>query len=119
MHQYNSLITLISLCILGIAVTAKNKTTILENPGLIGIYAIASLFMYALMYIWGYLFKPREKTGIRTTLAISSGANNIGLGVTITTVFFAGKVNVYLIIAQIMWVLVLIPVRQWLLRKQK
>ncbi|MBN1157808.1 MAG: hypothetical protein JXA61_00375 [Bacteroidales bacterium] len=119
MHRYNSLITLISLCVLGVTVTAKNKITILENPGLIGIYAIASLFMYALMYALGYLFPPREDHSIRRTLAISSGANNIGLGVTITTLFFAGKMNVYFIISQIMWVLILIPVRHWLLKERR
>ncbi|MBN2480391.1 MAG: hypothetical protein JXB19_01525 [Bacteroidales bacterium] len=119
MHQYNSLFTLICLCVLGITVTAKNKATILENPGLIGIYAVASLLMYGIMYLLGFLFMPKKDAGTRRTLAISSGANNIGLGVTIATLFFAGKVNVYLIVSQIMWVLVLIPVRHWLLKERK
>jgi BASS family bile acid:Na+ symporter len=118
MLEYNSLFTLVCLCVLGITVTAKNKSTILENPGLIGIYAVVSFLMYAVMYILGYMFIPKGDHGIRKTLAVSSGANNIGLGVTITTLFFAGKMNVYFIISQILWVLVLIPVRHWLLKKQ-
>ena len=69
------------------------------------------------MYLMGYLFIPKGDTAIRRTLSISSGANNMGLGVTITALYFTGKVNVFFIIAQIVWVLVLIPVRQWLLKK--
>lgn len=117
MLQYNSLFTLICLCVLGMTVTARNKTTILENPEMIGVYAVVSFMIYAAMYMLGYLFVPKGSTGIRKTLAVSSGANNIGLGVTLTTLFFAGQVNVFFIVAQIIWVLVLIPVRRWLLKK--
>ncbi len=117
MLQYNSLFTLICLCILGMTVTARNKTTILENPEMIGIYVVVSFIIYAVLYIMGFLFVPKSSTDTRKTLAVSSGANNIGLGVTLTTLFFAGQVNVFFIVAQIMWVLVLIPVRRWLLKK--
>lgn len=117
MLQYNSLFTLICLCILGMTVTARNKTTILENPEMIGVYVAVSFIIYAVLYILGYLFIPRGSTDIRKTLAVSSGANNIGLGVTLTALFFTGQVNVFFIVAQIIWVLVLIPVRRWLLKK--
>lgn len=117
MLSNNSLFTLIGLSVLGIVVVAKNKATIIENPGLIGIFTVASVLLYTLMYIFGYLFLPIGDPGFRRTFSISSGANNIGLGVTITALYFQGEVNVFFIIAQIMWVLILIPVRQWLLKK--
>lgn len=117
MLSNNSLFTLIGLSVLGIVVVAKNKATIIENPGLIGIFTVASVLLYTLMYIFGYLFLPIGDPGFRRTFSISSGANNIGLGVTITALYFQGEVNVFFIIAQIMWVLILIPVRKWLLKK--
>ena len=50
--------------------------------------------------------KPR-----RISYSVSSGANNIGLGVTLTTLFFPGEVNVFFIIAQLSWIFMLIPMR--------
>lgn len=117
MLHYNSVFTIICLSVLGIVVVAKNKSTIIENPGLIGIYTIAAFLLFAFMYIVGYLFVPKGDQRIRRTLSISSGANNMGLGVTITALYFTGEVNIFFIIAQIVWVLVLIPIRQWLLKK--
>lgn len=116
MLRYNSLITLIALSVLGLVVTAKNKETILQDPSLIGLYAIISILLYAFLYLLGYLLLPRNEPAIRRTLSISSGANNIGLGVTLTALYFVGKVNVFFIVSQVIWVLILIPVRHWLMK---
>jgi len=111
--KFNSLFTLVGLAIIFIVVTAKNKEEIIGQPGLIGIYAIASFLIYILMYSIGFMY-PSGRKDIRATFSISSGANNVGLGVTITTLFFPGNVNIFFIVSQITWVLILIPVRRWL-----
>ena len=116
MLRYNSPITLFALSVLGLVVTAKNKETILHNPALIGLYAIIALLLYGFMYLLGYLLLPKNEGAVRRTLSISSGANNIGLGVTLTALYFAGRINVFFIVSQVIWVLILIPVRHWLLK---
>jgi predicted Na+-dependent transporter len=118
MLNKNSLVTLISLSIMGAIVTAQNKETITGKPLLIGGYAVISMVMYLLMYFAGYYFMRGSDTYMRRTLSISSGANNIGLGVTITALYFTGSINIFFIVSQIVWTLILIPVRPWLLKRE-
>jgi bile acid:Na+ symporter, BASS family len=110
--RYNALFTLIGLSTIFIAVTAHNRPAILGNPDLVGWYAIIALVIYSAMYLSGYFLFPSQPASIRKTFSISSGANNIGLGVTITTLFFPGDMNIFFIVSQLAWVVVLIPLRK-------
>jgi bile acid:Na+ symporter, BASS family len=110
--RYNALFTLIGLSTIFIVATARNRPAILGNPELVGLYAVIALAVYSGMYLSGYFLFPSQPAAIRKTLSISSGANNIGLGVTITALFFPGEMNIFFIISQLAWVVVLIPLRK-------
>ncbi len=110
--RYNALFTLIGLSTIFIVATARNRPAILGNPELVGLYAIFALALYSGMYLSGYFLFPSQPAPIRKTLSISSGANNIGLGVTITALFFPGEMNIFFIVSQLAWVVVLIPLRK-------
>jgi predicted Na+-dependent transporter len=110
--RYNALFTLIGLGMIFIAATARNRPAILGNPALVGLYAVISLMVYFALYLAGYWLMPAKSRQTRVTLSISSGANNIGLGVTITALFFPGNMNVFFIVAQLAWVIALIPLRK-------
>jgi predicted Na+-dependent transporter len=110
--RYNALFTLLGLGMIFIAATARNKPAILANPALVGLYAIIALLLYFSLYLIGYLLMPAKSRQVRLTMSISSGANNIGLGVTITALFFPGNMNVFFIVAQLAWVIALIPLRK-------
>jgi bile acid:Na+ symporter, BASS family len=110
--KYNALFTLLGLGMIFIAATARNKPSILGNPALVGVYAIIALLLYFTLYLTGYLLMPAKSRQTRITLAISSGANNIGLGVTITALFFPGNMNIFFIVAQLAWVIAIIPLRK-------
>jgi predicted Na+-dependent transporter len=111
--RLNSLFVLLCLSMIFVVVTAKNKPVILENLASVALYAVISIFLFALMYFLGYSLLPSQPVENRRTFSISSGANNIGLGVTLTTLFFAGQVNVFFIVSQLTWILALIPLRRW------
>jgi BASS family bile acid:Na+ symporter len=113
MGRFSPLFTLIGLSLIFIVVTARNKPAILENPYTVGLFALEALLMYLLMYLIGYYLVTGQPTAVRRTLSISSGANNIGLGVTLTALFFPGDINIFFIVAQLVWVLMLIPLRRW------
>jgi BASS family bile acid:Na+ symporter len=115
-RHYNALFTLIGLSVIFIAVTSRNKPAILENPEQVGLFAVEALALYTIMYLIGYYLSPTQSSEVRKTFSISSGANNIGLGVTITAVFFPGGMNVFFIVAQLIWVVMLIPLRKLLNR---
>jgi predicted Na+-dependent transporter len=110
--HYNSLFTLIGLALIFIAATARNRPAILANPELVALYALVSLVLYALLYGLGFMILTRRSRSEKLTFSISSGANNIGLGVTITALFFPGHMNVFFIVAQLAWVVALIPLRR-------
>jgi predicted Na+-dependent transporter len=111
-NRYNALFTLLGLGMIFIAATARNKPAILDNPALVGLYAVIALFLYFILYLTGYLLMPAKPRQVRLTMSISSGANNIGLGVTITALFFPGNMNIFFIVAQLAWVIALIPLRR-------
>ncbi len=110
--HYNALFTLAGLSTIFIVVTARNKSIILANPGMVGLYAIETMALYCFLYIAGYYMFPSQTKDVRKTFSISSGANNIGLGVTITALFFPGNMNVFFIVSQLAWVVMLIPLRR-------
>ncbi len=112
--RWGSLMTLLGLSIMFIVVTARNKVTMVQHPELVGLFIAISLAIYAFMYLFGYFFMPSGAEEKRRTLSISSGANNVGLAVAITTLFFPGTVNVFFIVSQLTWVAALIPMRRWL-----
>jgi predicted Na+-dependent transporter len=110
--KYNALFTLLGLGMIFIAATARNKAAILGNPALVGLYAVIALLLYFALYFAGYFLIPSQQRQVRLTMCISSGANNIGLGVTITALFFPGNMNIFFIVAQLAWVVALIPLRR-------
>ena len=110
--HYNALFTLLALCTIFVVVTARNKPAILANPEKVGLYALIALVIYTIMYVLGYYLFPNTHQDVRRTFSISSGANNIGLGVTITALFFPGEMNIFFIVSQLIWVLMLIPLRK-------
>jgi len=110
--RYNAMFTLLALGTIFIVVTARNKPAILANPQKVGLYALIALVIYAIMYILGYYLFPNLHRDVRRTFSISSGANNIGLGVTITALFFPGDMNIFFIVSQLILVLMLIPLRK-------
>ena len=110
--RFNALFTLIGLSTIFIVVTARNKPAIFKNPERVGWYALLALIIYAFMYLSGYYLFPNRHKDERRTFSISSGANNIGLGVTLTALFFPGNMNIFFIVSQLVWVLMLIPLRK-------
>jgi hypothetical protein len=114
--KYNALFTLIGLSTIFIVATARNKTAIIARPELVSLFALYALLIYVAMYVIGYYLFPSQSLVVRRTFSISSGANNIGLGVTITALFFQGEMNIFFIVSQLIWVLMLVPLRRIFVR---
>lgn len=112
--RYNALFTLAGLCTIFVVVTARNKPEIMGNIELVGLFAVEALLLYGVMYLAGYYMFYKQSLAIRRTFSVSSGANNIGLGVTLTALFFPGEMNIFFIVSQLAWVVMLIPLRRLL-----
>lgn len=114
--RYNTLWTLLGLSTIFITATARNKSAILGNPSQVLLYATIAIVLYFVLYALGYVLMPKRSSLEKRTFSISSGANNIGLGVTITAMFFPGPMNIFFIVAQLAWVLALVPLRRIFLK---
>jgi len=112
------LITALGLIIVFIAATSINRSIILDNPLKMLLYTLISVIGYLVLYLAGYYLLPGQDKARRISYSVSSGANNIGLGVTITTLFFPGEVNVFFIIAQLSWIFMLIPMRYFYAKRK-
>ena len=109
--QNSPLITALGLIIVFIAATSNNRSIILESPVKVLSYTFLSVISYLVLYFIGFYLLYRQDKPRRISYSVSSGANNIGLGVTLTTLFFPGEVNVFFIVAQLSWIFMLIPMR--------
>lgn len=106
------LITAVGLAVIFIVSTSKNREIILGNPEIMLVYAIISLLIYLFLYAAGYFLMKGKPAADRIAYSVCSGANNIGLGVTLTALFFPSEMNVFFIVSQLAWIFVLIPVRR-------
>jgi predicted Na+-dependent transporter len=105
------LITASGLSLIFIVSTSKNRELILAQPLHMLLFASISVGVYLLLYLTGFVFYYRKENTDRIAFAVCSGANNIGIGVSLTTIFFPGKINVFFVVAQLAWIFVLIPMR--------
>jgi bile acid:Na+ symporter, BASS family len=117
--QNSPLITALGLIIVFIAATSNNRSIILESPVKVLLYTFVSVISYLVLYFIGFYLLYRQDKPSRISYSVSSGANNIGLGVTLTTLFFPGEVNVFFIVAQLSWIFMLIPMRYFYARGKK
>lgn len=116
--QNSPLITALGLIIVFIAATSSNRSIILDSPVTVLLYTFLSVVSYLVLYFIGYFLVYRQDKPRRISYSVSSGANNIGLGVTLTALFFPGEVNVFFIIAQLSWIFMLIPMRYFYARRK-
>jgi predicted Na+-dependent transporter len=104
-------ITAIGLMIIFVFSTAENRSVILQAPAKMLQYALISAVFYLGIYFIGYFLITKQDKSKRIAYSVCSGANNIGIGVTLTMLFFPGETNVLFIVSQLAWIFVLIPMR--------
>ncbi len=114
----NPVITALGLMSIFVFSTSKNRDIILSNPSKVLVYAGISVVFFLILYILGYYLIPKAEKRKKVAYSVCSGANNIGMGVTLTMLFFPGEINVFFIVSQIAWIFVLIPMRYFYRMKQ-
>ncbi|MBN1183106.1 MAG: hypothetical protein JXB49_12505 [Bacteroidales bacterium] len=105
------LITVLGLIVIYLVAISHNKEVVINNPQRVVLYTLVSLAGLLVFYLLGYFMMFKFDKAKRISYSVCSGANNIGIGVTITAIYFTGEVNVFFIISQLAWIFVLIPMR--------
>jgi predicted Na+-dependent transporter len=75
---------------------------------------IISLVVFTLFYALAWLSGFRASVRNRIAFTLSSGLNNITLSIVLAMLYFSPDVALFLVVANISWVVVLIPFRRFL-----
>lgn len=106
-----SLITTISLVIMLLIAISLNKRLILSDPFEVFIDFILAALAYLMMFLYGWFMGWRKGNAYKISYSVSSGMNNIGLGISLSILYLKPEVSVFLIMAEFVWVFILLPVR--------
>ena len=96
--------------------TAKRKDILLSAPHSIILPFIVSMIGYLIFYPTGWLLTNHADTKSKIAYALSSGANNISIGVSIALLYFPPQVGLFLIVSIFPWLFALTPFKAWLRR---
>lgn len=113
------LLTVTGLSAIYLLAIIKNKDIIMANPMLVIFYTLISVLIFLILYISGFKFIKNKDIKNKISFSICSGANNVGLGVAITALYFTEEINVFFITAQLAWIVALIPIRYFFFRYNK
>jgi predicted Na+-dependent transporter len=114
-----SVFVIICLVLLLLIAIAKNKAAILDDYNyLVYSFLIAMLVYSALYFFGGIVYQNKAKSKL-TTFSISSGQNNIGLGIALSTIYFSSQVASFFIVAELAWIVIMFPVKYFFVHFNK
>lgn len=93
---------------------AHQREFLLRNWQVSMVALMVSLAVFLLLYVIIWLLSYREAWRNRLSYTLSSGLNNISLGIVLALLYLSSDVAVFLVVANISWVVALIPFRRWL-----
>ena len=116
MRTHDSFISIVGIALIFALAIAEYRPVLLEETRQLIPYVGVSLLAFLLLYLGGWWALPGASKADKLALLFSSGANNVALGVVVSFLYFPHDVGVFFVVCQIMWVLILIPVRRLIAR---
>lgn len=112
MQTHDSFISIVGIAFIFALAIAEYQPVLLNQTELIAPYFGVSLLAFLFLYLFGWWVLPKASKADKLALLFSSGANNVALGVVVSFLYFPIEVGVFFVVCEIVWVLVLIPVRR-------
>ena len=116
MQAHDSFISIIGIALIFALAIADYRPVLLEETSPLVSYVVVSFLAFLFLYLLGWWTLPRATKADKLALLFSSGANNVALGVVVSFLYFPHEVGVFFVVCQIVWVLILIPVRRLVTR---
>jgi predicted Na+-dependent transporter len=111
MLQHDSFIAIMGIGLIFTLAIAEYRPVLLDDTCLIFPFFLVSVGAFVLIYAFGWLSPFSSGRRDKMALLFSSGANNVALGVVISFLYFPTEMGVFFVVGEIVWVLILIPVR--------
>lgn len=106
-----------SIILIGLTLTvatAKRKDIILHAPSTLILPLIITILGMGILYIIGWVLMRKVSLKDKISYSLCSGANNLSLGIGIALLYFPPEVCLFLIVAEIPWILAFMPFKKWL-----
>ena len=112
MQTHDSFISITGIGLIFTLAIARYRPLLWTDTGVLVPYLLVSFLAFLFLYGVGWWALPRAAKADKLALLFSSGANNVALGVVVSFLYFPHEVGIFFVVCQIMWVVVLIPVRR-------
>lgn len=112
MRNHDSFISIFGIGIMFALAIAGYRPVLMEDTALLPPFFLVGLCAFLLLYFFGWTVWFRGNKSQRLALLFISGANNVALGVVVSFLYFPTRMGVFFVVCQILWVVVLIPVRR-------
>ena len=109
-HRYSTPVNISLMFTLAWLITGKNQALILGQPGALLQHVGVLVLALALFYLLAYLWLPRAELPTRIGYSVSSGANNIALGMALGYTYFNPEIGFFFVAGVIVWTGMLVPV---------
>lgn len=93
---------------------AKQRQFLLSNWNTIFAALAVSFLIFLALYAIGWLFTCRAARKYQIAFVLSSGLNNISLGIVLSALYFDADVAIFMVVANISWVIAIVPIRRWM-----
>lgn len=93
-------------------VASKQREYLLAGTGVARSLVILTL-IFVTCYLVGWMGHLRSGSEEKIALAVCSGANNIGLGISLALLYFPPEVTTFMVLGELPWILLLIPLKRW------
>jgi predicted Na+-dependent transporter len=110
--KYLSIVVVICLAVIFSIIIARNKTVLLNKLEIALPYLSIAFFFLSFLYLSGWLFFRSLKIPDQISGSIASGLNNIGLAVSLSTLYLSTQVTILYIYGEFAWVLALIAMKK-------
>lgn len=110
----DSFISIVGIALIFALAIAEYRPVLLTQTEQIIPYFLVSLFAFLFLYLFGWWVLFKASKADKVALLFISGANNVALGVVVSFLYFPVQTGVFFVVCEIVWVLVLIPVRRWI-----
>lgn len=112
MRHHDSFISIFGIGIMFALAIAGYRPVLMEDTSLLPPFLLVGLSSFLLLYFFGWVVWFRGDKSQKIALLFISGANNAALGVVVSFLYFPTRMGVFFVVCQILWVVVLIPVRR-------
>lgn len=112
-QNHDSFISIFGIALIFMLAIAEYRPVLLMQPEQILPSFVVSTLGFLLFYAFGWFFFFQGEKADRIALLFDSGANNVALGLVISFLYFPTNTGVFFVVSEIVWVLMLIPVRRW------